>query len=593
MQRKDTVTRLGWTATIAAVSILYLFGLNEPGLNDGEAMFAQIPREMLLRGDWITPRLNGTPHFDKPPLIYWLIAITQTVIGKSEFTARLWPALCVIAAVPVVAAIGRYLYSSRAGWFSGVIFASSLGIFLFGRLAMTDSIVVLLVCLSIFCYVKGCMETHDLRAAWVCLLFACLGLGALTKGLVGAALPAGVIMVHAVLSGAWKKMLSWPILIGPIVALAVAGPWYVAAETANPGFLDYFFLREHLQRFTGQRYPADEFVPLHLFLLFTFMWTFPWATVLPAAVSRTARRLFRSGWRTSPDLLPVVWTVFILTVFGFSRSRLEYYSLPAVPALALLLGNWWNDFASPDKCEAIARGARRSLVVSTWLVAAAALAALAILGPFQDLVFRTFSAYWPTVGWEPGAEQISILERMRVPAIAAFSSCALAIGCAAWAAGNHRPKAAFSFLAALTVPLFALVHWGFEAVEPFHSTRPVARIVQQHSNPVDVLAYQEPYEYMWIGGITYYTERMVHVLKDPRFENAPAKRREPPERFLDEKDFLQLWHSEQRVVAVVESGSHWKDLLESSNRGTVVGSLGGRIVAVNENDVQEKEESRP
>lgn len=558
---------------------LFLLDLGKPGLNDGEAMFSEVAREMHLSGDWVTPHLNGTRHFDKPAFPYWLVGLGQALFGFNEFAARFGHALCSVGTVAAVGLTGATLYGAQAGWISALVMATSFGHFIFGRLSMPDPPLIFWFCAAILGYVRGCFGSERFRWPWLVVLFAALGFGLLTKGLVGAGLPFAIILIHATLTGHLRKFFSPSrFIVAVVVLLAVAAPWFIAVEKANPGFWDYFFIREHFQRFTGQRYPADEFVPLPLFLGLTLMWTFPWVVVLPMALRRGVKDVMHEGLRRSADFLPLLWAGFIIGLFTLSRSRLEYYSLPAVPALALLVGRFWSDFF--DQCQECpsARSTRIAVGIGSAVTAVAAVAAFVLLGPSMGLIFDIFAKAWPTGGWDPNAETMAILKSMRLPTIVAMTTTAAAMAGAYGAIRRFRPRLAFAFMAALTLPFFTLAHWGFTAVEPFQSTKPIAQIVREHATPDDIVVFQEPHEYMWVGGIAFYTERFVHILKDPKFEGVAVKRREPPERFLDEKGLLDLWASEKHVVAVFEKESGWAEKLAAAGPVRVVGESGSRVV---------------
>jgi hypothetical protein len=130
----------------------------------------------------------------------------------------------------------------------------------------------------------------------------------------------------------------------------------------------------------------------------------------------------------------------------------------------------------------------------------------------------------------------------------------------------------------MMAPIFALVHWGFLVVEPLQSSRPIAEIVRRVAGPEDPVVVQEPYEYMWVGGITFYAKRMVSILKDPRFEGASARRREPPDRFLDRQQLQALWASGRHVVVVADEGGGLRAALDRLRPAEVVGRSGGRAV---------------
>ncbi|GKT06839.1 glycosyltransferase family 39 protein [Desulforhabdus sp. TSK] len=606
---------------LAALPFFVMY-LDTPSLNDGEAMYAEIAREMRASGDWITPHLNGNRHFDKPPLIFWLIAGTQMLLGETETSARLWPALAAWGTIGVVGALGSTLYDRQAGFLGALVYATSLGPYIFGRMVMSDPILIFWITLAILGYSRSYLqEGNDGRRPWFWAMYGALGLAVLTKSILGFGLPAAIIGLHVLLSGRLREFFSRSLLMGSAVAAAIALPWHVAVARANSDFLGYYVIREHLHRFTGRRFPPDEFLPLPLFLLLTVLWTFPWITLLPQAVGRSMGRLGFHGWKPFPapgdflrgtrfqsdaDLLLILWVTVVMGLFSASHSRLEYYALPCMPAIALLVGKLWSDVLSgnPDvplplkagsspqqQDKAFSRSGEQmspsqgsltsALAVMAVLMGIAAAAALVLLGPAKMSISQVITNAWPTGGWTGSAEQMATLERIRVPAMASFAGAA-AFSAGAWFAARRRIyTVACGLPAIMMVPFFLLVHWGFLAVEPFQSTRPIAEIVRTHAGPDDMVVFPEPHEYMWVGGITFYAGRSVHILKDPRFDGLESRRREPPDRFLDESEFLKLWGSSQRVLVVTEAEGKLQGLLTRLGDVKVLGKTGGRVVLGN------------
>lgn len=558
---------------------LFVMDLGSPALNDGEAMYAEIPREMRLGGDWITPHLNGKRHFDKPPLTYWLVGLGQTTLGETEFAARIWPALASWATIPVVGAIGGALYGARAGWIGALVFATSLGPYIFGRMIMPDPLLCLWIPLALLGYVKGYVRKGGPGWPWV--MFASLGLASLTKGILGMGLPGAIIGLHLLLSGRLKSFLSRRLLAGLCLTMAIALPWSLAVAWANPDFLGYFVIREHILRFTGQRYPPDEFLSLPLFLGLTWIWTFPWLALVPQALWRGLKRFRAATWRESEDLLPLLWMTLIIGLFSASHSRLEYYALPAIPAFALLLGKLWDDLLGTESQRLSPRGAGIAVGAMAVVTMAAAFGALMVLGPGKDLVFQTFQNAWPESGWVPGLDQVAVLERIRIPSLVTLSGIAVLMLGALLALRKSGPRLCMSLLAAMMVPLFLMVHWGFLVMEPFMSARSIAQIVTRNAAASDIVVFQEPHEYMWVGGFAFYTKRMVHIFKDPKFEGVEARKREPPERFLDRSGLLSLWDSEKRVLVVADEQGELATMLPRERSVQMLGLSGGRVVLCN------------
>jgi 4-amino-4-deoxy-L-arabinose transferase-like glycosyltransferase len=465
---------------------------------------------------------------------------------------------------------------------AALVYAASLGPYLFGRQVMPDPLLTLWVALAIWGYLRATTGRGEGRGLGLWVMYTSLGLAALTKGLLGVGLPAAAVGLHAIFSGHLRALLSWRAAAGAGVVAAIALPWHLAVARANPDFLGYYVVREHLLRFTGQRYPPDEFLSLPVFLAFTLLWVFPWAALVPQAVWRAGRRLAAAGLRKGEDLLPLVWGAVIVGLFAASRSRLEYYTLPALPACALLIAKLWDEVGDGAAARPGGAPSPRALTAAlgamTAVLAVAAAGALVVLGPGKGIVFRFVAGSWPEAGWLGSPDQVAVLDRIRWPTMATLAGAAALAAGALGAVRRGRPRLACGLLAGMLAPVFALVHWGFLVVEPFQSSRALAEIVRRAARPEDPVVYEEPYEYMWVGGITFYGRRPVLIVKDPRFGAVPERRREPPDRFLDRAGLLRLWTSDHRVVVVAQGAGNLPAILHEARPASVLGQSGGRVV---------------
>ncbi len=555
----------------------FVVDLGKPAFTDGEAVYSEIPRAMRESGDWITPRISGIPHFDKPPLLYWLVGLSQGLLGETETAARLWPALASWATIFVVGATGALLYGTRAGWLSALVFASSIGPYIFSRLVRPEPVLCFLIALAILSYAKGFMGGNDRNRHWLWVMFVSLGLAGLAKGLLGLGLPTAIIGLHAALSGRLKGFLSWQTAAGIGLVAAIVLPWHVSLARANPDFLSYHVIHENLLRFTGQRTIQDEFLSAPVFLAFTLLWTYPWMALLPQALAGAIGRLKSARWREERDLLPLLWIFVVVGLFTASRSRLEYYALPALPALALVLGKMWDEMFRRS-AQASSRPMVVALGVTSAILGLSAAAAYDILGPSHSMLLQFLANSWPDSGWTGLSDQLAILLRIRLPTVLVLTGSAIFTLGAALALKASRPGLACGLLAGMMAPIFILVHWGFLVMEPFQSSQPAAEALNRLA-PVDVMVCQEPREYIWLAGITFYTRGTLYVLKDPRFDEANVRRRKPVEKFLSQEELSRLWQSGKRVALVLEeTDENAAARLSQLGPGRVVGRFGTRVV---------------
>jgi 4-amino-4-deoxy-L-arabinose transferase-like glycosyltransferase len=362
--RRERSTYLG-LAGFAAVLWLATLSLR-PLFNTDEGRYAEIPREMLSGGDWVIPHLNGVAYVEKPPLQYWATALSLRVMGQSEFGARLYTALCALAAVLMVALTANRLWGAAAGWRAGALLASMLLFLVMGQLLTLDMSLTWYITLALVGFLRAQPHAQVVgesaareggpqlavaapgakrERAWMLLAWAATALGVLTKGLVAAALPAAILLLYSLYARDWSPWRRLHVSIGLPLFLAIAIPWYWLAAQRLPDFLQFFFVHEHVARYltpSADREEAWWFFGA-VFLLGSMPWTL------------AALRVLFQGWRRpSPGagfnaaLFLRIWVLFVCLFFSLSSSKLIPYILPAFPALALLTADLPRDVFERD-----------------------------------------------------------------------------------------------------------------------------------------------------------------------------------------------------------------------------------------------------
>ena len=355
---------------VALVALgLFLIGLGRtPYLDPPEGFHAAVAHGMTKTGDWVTLRINNVRYFDKPPLLYWLMASSFGVAGVSPFSARLPSALAAVGVAAVTARLGMLLGGPRLGLLAGLMVSANLGIFLYARIVKPDLVFVLVLLLAY----AGFVLAYRGAGRWALVLFyAALGVAALAKDVLGALGPCVAIALFFWLSRE-RPIAPWIPWWGPLLTAAIALPWYLAVEHSNPGFLWYTVVDNHLLNFTRQRVFPDEDVPLGSleFVLVTAAAFLPWAMAAPWAVARALKRPWEDATARLWALLGL-WAVVVIGFFTLSPFKLPHYGLPAFPALALLVARVWD-----ESIEA----APRSMRPRTLVVPVAAIFAVAAIG---------------------------------------------------------------------------------------------------------------------------------------------------------------------------------------------------------------------
>ena len=300
-----------------------------------EGRYAEIAREMLVTGDWITPRYNGYKYFEKPPLQAWATAAAFQLFGIGDWQARLWTALTGFLTILLVGFTGARIYNARAGWLAAVVLASSPMWIISGHFNSLDmglsSFLVAALC-SLLIAQTSHNKNSSRNWIWACWTF--MALATLSKGVIGAAIPAMVFVAYSISTWDWKIWTRLRLFSGSILFLAITAPWFVLVAQRNPEFLEFFFIHEHLQRFTQDAHSRTG--PIYYFVPLLLMGILPWFLQIPGAIAQAwseRRREFSAGW------LLVCWFVVIFAFFSASHSKLPGYIIPVFPALALIIGN--------------------------------------------------------------------------------------------------------------------------------------------------------------------------------------------------------------------------------------------------------------
>jgi 4-amino-4-deoxy-L-arabinose transferase-like glycosyltransferase len=299
-------------------------------LEPDEGRYAEIGREMLLRGDWVVPHLQGEPYLDKPPLLYWLVVASYKVFGVYDWAARLVPALAVHGTILLCYLFGRRLLGESAAFRGALLLSVAPGLAGMGRLLTLDALLTFWVTLGLFAGERG----RRMLCAIAC------GLGVLTKGPVAIVLAVVPLIAHhwlmtGRLDWCWK-----PTAVFASIIVVINAPWYLAVSIARPEFGIYFFVKHNLQRFIA---PFDHLEPVWYYAPI-LLWG-----LLPATLFgwRTTRWLLSGDLETArtrtPDLgfclFASGWCVLF---FSLSGSKLPTYIMPAFGPLALAFGYYWS-----------------------------------------------------------------------------------------------------------------------------------------------------------------------------------------------------------------------------------------------------------
>jgi hypothetical protein len=317
-----------WRGMLALCAIANMVGSWSYGLlDDNEGLYAAIAREMLIRGDWIVPHLNGVPYLEKPPLLYWAVAFSLRLFGDHEWAIRIVPWAFHVGTAALTSRLAFRLGGRRAGRLAALIFLSSAGVAMIDRTLLFDVPMTFFLTAALAAWQRWDEEGRPGALRWAA---AALALAVLSKGLVALALAGGTVGITLAVDGRLRRLASlldpWAILI----FLLVAVPWHVAAAALQPGFAWFYFVNEHVLRFLGLRKPRDYARgPLWYYLVRVPLYLFPWSLLLP--------RLDPPDRRNGREAFLWAWAGCVILFFSVCGSKSNYYALPAVPPLVALL----------------------------------------------------------------------------------------------------------------------------------------------------------------------------------------------------------------------------------------------------------------
>jgi 4-amino-4-deoxy-L-arabinose transferase-like glycosyltransferase len=522
-----------------AFGLLYFFRLGSyPLSNPDEGRNAEVPREMLASGDFVTPRLDGVNYFEKPPLVYWATAAAEKLFGLNEWAVRAVPALLAVWGVLIVYRAGRELSGRLAGLLAAVVLGTSLLWFGLGHVPILDMAVSVLMSRALLAFLLAVREPVGPRRRRLFYeLYASMALATLAKGLMGFLVSGAVMFLWLCLFGQWRRLRPLYLPTGALLFLALAAPWHILAALHNETWVHRYFVEEHFLRFfTGY---ASRPGPWHLYIWIIVGGLIPWTGFLWPAV----RDAVRGGWARRQDRAEawyfVTWAGFIFLFFSVSHSKLIPYILPVFPALALLIGAWLARMMQAEETAAMHLGRRPPLAASL------------------RLGFRLFTV---TCGVLAGALCMVLLrpalvrmdlgqaQALRVPGFAMAGVLLLGGVVAAWLARVRSLRAACAGIVATMGLFFGLLISAMPDIQKT-GTRELALYVKAHAQPADrVFHYNDFYQ-----DFTFYAERLVGVVGSnvselELKEDAAAR---ASGRFITDTEFLRQWAGAGRIYLVV------------------------------------------
>ncbi len=508
-----------------------------PLLDPDEGRYAEIPREMLVSGDWVTPRLDGLKYFEKPPLQYWATAAAYSLLGVSDGASRLWSAALAFLCLPMVYAWARALYGLKAGLVALAALAVSPYFEVVGHLNLLDAGFTCCLAATLFAFTlaQNAATGSPSERRWMLATWAAAALAVLSKGIVVAVLAGSTLILYCLLERDWRPWRRLHLGTGVPLFLAVTAPWFVLVSLRNPAFPQFFFVHEHFARFLTTVHQRVE--PWWYFLPVLLLGVLPWV----GFIGGLARRAwFDPGLSVQfrPQKFLLLFALVTVVFFSLSGSKLAPYILPAMPALAALVG-------------VDAGGRPQFLRHVGWF-----LAALLMLGAIGITVFANARA-----------------GKLSTEVLAWTSLCTAMALCAALAtrAVFAAPRPIFLLCVAGVLGWQSLLS-AYAAVPPLRTGKELAALAGAQIDPRTVLYSVGQYRHT----LSWYLRRTLIVVGytgELEFGLDAETDREP----MSRQEFLQRWRASSDAVAFF-APPDYDDCRKQGLPGQVIANDGTTVV---------------
>ncbi len=499
-----------------------------PLMEPDEGRYSAIPSAMNATGDYVTPRLKASVYFEKPPLAYWATAIFFRIFGESEFSSRLFTALCAWGCILLVYRMGVFFHDARTGLYAAAVLTTFLFHVAIGRINILDMPLAFMVCLAIWSGFRY-LAAEKKKKGWLYLLYFFSALAFLTKGLIGVVFPFGVVFVWLLVSGRLRETFGLFSPVGILVFSAVSLPWFILVQRENPDFLRFFFIQEHFLRYATKMH--DRYQPFYFYIPIVLAGTLPWCAYLPEAIRVLGKVKSSIGVVEKRFLLAWVGVIFLF--FSISSSKLIPYIAPIFPPLALGFGHLFRCYE-----ERIAKNRLASTVQTPYR----------LIGPLQALLFIAV-VFAPVLVLPQGIAWTDWWPWIVIPIFIQI----LII----FVPSRLRGKAGQGWFATIYL-LFALFLLSLtpavsQYLSPYKSAYPVSRAILKYLPP-DATVYQYG---MSLYGIDFYTGKRTPIVDDigeVRYgsEQLPVSERE--RYFLTTESFFRLIRTVDEIYCATETG---------------------------------------
>ena len=533
MNSKTTAKkRLILLAVLTALIAIYLVPLGGyPLLEPDEGRYAEIPREMLESGNFITPMLNYVQYFEKPAMLYWMNAASFAAFGQNEFAARFASALCALLGAGVTGLLASFIFGSGAGILASVMTALSLLYFAIGTINITDMPMSFFLTLTMASFYVGHIKGEK---KWYLLFYASMALGLLTKGLIAIVLPGGIIFWYIIFTRKWKLFIEALYIPGIILFFAISVPWFYMVCKANPDFFHFFFIQEHFLRYATKMHHRYE--PFWFFLPMIPAGLMPWTPLFLSLFSKeSVVRSPEDSAQKDAVIYLLLWFGVILLFFSLSDSKLIPYITPCMPPLAILM--------TGDICRMVKREKWHGGVL-WWMLGISSVFSVALIA-------------YPFIG-----DEISAYDALPIASKAVLGLMLAPIYALIFTTHGRRRFREIVIVFCISALFFiAGIQGIYKILGERRSMKDVsAAINAEWQQGETVAAYGEI-----LQGIPFYTKKRVMLVGTTGELEFGSKHKEGEGWFPNNEEFLKEWKSGSRKFVLAIEKDRVQDLFPDGN----------------------------
>ena len=538
-----------WVFVFIIFAFVYLSTVSRP-IRDAEAKYLEIPREMIITGDWITPHLDFVKYYTKPPLSFWIVAIGYRIFGIHIWVARAVNILWGFFLSFLIGLMARHLFGRGIAPIASTIFLLTSEVYAYAldagiEFALISCITASLLCFWLF-WQKG--ELKYLR-----YFYLWMGLGYLVKGFLGFVIPSASVFIFILITGNLRKIKGLIDPVGIILFLIEVLPWTLVMSIRNPDFLKYFVINEHIGRLLGHRDTTEALFSSTLFLEHMAGEFFPWVLYILLILKAIYTGIKQGGISRQRIIFLVTWASVPFTLFSLSKNKVDFYGLHVYPALIILLAYEMRSFF--EKKNGLLK-----LWAYPWLI-------LAVIA----LVCFTFICIKP---------DSLFLKSIDIPSIfwaKIFLFGSVAMGLMIWVAFMKRKIELSFFIIALYMGFFFVCTKEMYRADFDKDSMKFATDIynKMATRDAPIFCSNLP-EFAHIAIINFYTKRIAYVLKDagdilPRLQDRRKM-------YIDEDEFIRIVKEKKMAFLIGKTEVLERRLEKMKLRYNILGTSNGRAI---------------